>query len=82
LYHGSNSSCAVGELQAALANKALLSVGQRAVSPCLAVCFQIGTPYYLSPEICQDKPYNRKSDCWGLGEEPRTLVASLLPNRF
>ncbi|KAF6252189.1 kinase-like domain-containing protein [Scenedesmus sp. NREL 46B-D3] len=27
----------------------------------------IGTPYYLSPEICQDKPYNRKSDCWALG---------------
>ena len=23
---------------------------------------QIGTPYYLSPEICEDKPYNRKSD--------------------
>ncbi|WIA11274.1 hypothetical protein OEZ85_011398 [Tetradesmus obliquus] len=27
----------------------------------------IGTPYYLSPEICQDKPYNRKTDCWALG---------------
>lgn len=22
----------------------------------------IGTPYYLSPEICQEKPYNQKSD--------------------
>ena len=27
----------------------------------------IGTPYYLSPEICQDKPYNEKSDVWALG---------------
>ncbi len=27
----------------------------------------IGTPYYLSPEICDDKPYNRKSDVWALG---------------
>jgi NIMA (never in mitosis gene a)-related kinase len=28
---------------------------------------QIGTPYYLSPEICCDKPYNKKSDVWALG---------------
>ena len=27
----------------------------------------IGTPYYLSPEICEDKPYGRKSDVWALG---------------
>ena len=27
----------------------------------------IGTPYYLSPEICQEKPYNDKSDVWALG---------------
>ena len=27
----------------------------------------IGTPYYLSPEICEDKPYNNKSDVWALG---------------
>ena len=27
----------------------------------------IGTPYYLSPEICQEKPYNHKSDVWSLG---------------
>ncbi|XP_033713416.1 serine/threonine-protein kinase Nek1 isoform X10 [Tursiops truncatus] len=27
----------------------------------------IGTPYYLSPEICENKPYNNKSDIWALG---------------
>jgi len=28
---------------------------------------QIGTPYYLSPEICRDQPYGRKSDIWAMG---------------
>ena len=27
----------------------------------------IGTPYYLSPEICEGKAYNAKSDIWSLG---------------
>lgn len=28
---------------------------------------RIGTPYYLSPEICSGRPYNSKSDMWALG---------------
>jgi len=27
----------------------------------------VGTPYYLSPELCSNKQYNAKSDVWALG---------------
>ena len=27
----------------------------------------LGTPYYLSPEICSGKKYNSKSDIWMMG---------------
>ena len=27
----------------------------------------MGTPYYMSPELCDNKPYSYKSDVWAVG---------------
>merc|ERR1712110_835091 len=27
----------------------------------------LGTPYYMSPEVCKGEPYRDKSDMWSLG---------------
>mmetsp|Transcript_50325 Transcript_50325/g.119644 ORF Transcript_50325/g.119644 Transcript_50325/m.119644 type:complete len:524 (-) Transcript_50325:214-1785(-) len=39
------------------------------VLSCTLACArtQIGTPYYLSPEVCQEKPYTWPSDIWAMG---------------
>eukprot|EP00929_Paragymnodinium_shiwhaense_P064407 TRINITY_DN3224_c0_g1_i1.p1 TRINITY_DN3224_c0_g1~~TRINITY_DN3224_c0_g1_i1.p1 ORF type:complete len:406 (-),score=80.32 TRINITY_DN3224_c0_g1_i1:87-1304(-) len=39
------------------------------VLACTAACAktQIGTPYYLSPEVCKEKPYAWASDIWAMG---------------
>mmetsp|Transcript_137529 Transcript_137529/g.343143 ORF Transcript_137529/g.343143 Transcript_137529/m.343143 type:complete len:527 (-) Transcript_137529:79-1659(-) len=39
------------------------------VLSCTAACAktQIGTPYYLSPEVCSEKPYTWPSDIWAMG---------------
>lgn len=36
---------------------------------------QTGTPYYASPEVWQDKPYDKRSDIWSLGTVLYELVA-------
>ena len=47
-----------------------LKIGDLGCSKILKMDFaktQIGTPYYMSPEIWNQQPYNDKSDVWSLG---------------
>lgn len=39
----------------------------------------IGTPHYLSPEICNSEPYGTKSDLWSLGVVTYELAALRVP---
>jgi len=41
----------------------------------------IGTPFYLSPELCEERPYNEKSDIWALGCVLYELVTGRNPFR-
>ena len=42
---------------------------------------QTGTPYYASPEVWNDKPYNNKSDIWSLGCVLYEMITLLPPFR-
>ena len=50
----------------------LLQLGDLGISKALGTANDfastcIGTPYYMSPELFKNKPYNHKSDVWALG---------------
>lgn len=51
------------------------------VLECTAACAQtqIGTPYYLSPEICKGKPYAWSADIWSMGCILHELCARQVP---
>ena len=55
IFLGKNGSVKIGDMNVSkIAKKGLLYT-------------QTGTPYYASPEVWKDKPYDHKSDIWSLG---------------
>jgi len=42
---------------------------------------QTGTPYYCSPEVWKDQPYDFKSDMWSLGCVLYEMITQLPPFR-
>merc|ERR1719265_3031552 len=51
------------------------------VLECTAACAQtqVGTPYYLCPEICKGRPYSWGSDIWAMGCILHELCALKVP---
>ncbi len=45
----------------------------------MAATAMIGTPYYLSPEMVEGKPYSTKADIWALGVILYQLCSLRLP---
>lgn len=42
---------------------------------------QTGTPYYCSPEVWKDQPYDHRSDIWSLGCVLYEMITQLPPFR-
>ena len=42
---------------------------------------QTGTPYYASPEVWKDRPYDHRSDIWSLGCVLYEMITLLPPFR-
>jgi serine/threonine protein kinase len=65
-----------GEIQAKLGDFNVSKVAKRGL--CMT---QTGTPYYASPEVWRDMPYDSKSDMWSLGCVVYEMVALRPPFR-
>ena len=55
-----------------LSSNGIVKIGDFGISKILEGTLEnadtiVGTPYYMSPEVCENTPYSYKSDVWALG---------------
>jgi len=67
-----------------LTENGLIKLGDFGIAKCLTFTLEkantmLGTPYYFSPEIVQNQPYNQKSDIWSLGVLLYEMMALKMP---
>ena len=68
-------------------SKKLVKIGDFGISKWLSHTLDlattaIGTPHYLSPEICRRQPYSHKSDMWSLGIVAKYPISLQIPIRL
>jgi NIMA (never in mitosis gene a)-related kinase 1/4/5 len=67
-----------------LTENGIIKLGDFGIAKCLECTWEkamtvVGTPYYLSPEIVNNKPYSFKSDIWSLGVLLYEMTALRMP---